>query len=144
MAMRSVRQILDGKNTPLVTVGPDDSVLEALRRMAEGGVGAVLVMEAGGLAGILTERDYARKVVLQGRASATTAVRTIMTSPVRTVSPGQRASECMELMTEHRFRHLPVVDDGVVLGVVSIGDLLKLVIEEQRHEIAALQSYIAS
>jgi CBS domain-containing protein len=142
--MRSVRQILDGKDTPLVTVGPDDSVLEALKRMAEAGVGAVLVMEAGRLVGILTERDYARKVVLQGRASASTPVSAIMTSPVRTVGPGQRARECMQLMNEHRFRHLPVVEDDVVLGVVSIGDLLKLVIEEQSHEIAALQSYIAS
>ncbi len=141
--MRSVRQILDGKNTPLVTVGPDDSVLDALHRMAESGVGAVLVMEGGRLAGILTERDYARKVVLQGRASATTSVRTIMTNPVRTVTPGQSARECMQLMNDHRFRHLPVVDEGVLLGVVSIGDLLKTVIEEQRHEIAALQSYIA-
>lgn len=142
--MRSVRQILDGKDTPLVTVGPDDPVLDALKRMAEAGVGAVLVMEAGRLAGILTERDYARKIVLQGRASATTPVRTIMTSPVRTVSPDQRAGECMQLMTEHRFRHLPVVEDGVVLGVVSIGDLLKTVIEEQRQEIGQLQAYIAS
>ncbi|MBS3897106.1 CBS domain-containing protein [Silanimonas sp.] len=142
--MRSVRQILDGKDTPLVTVGPDDAVLEALKRMAEAGVGAVLVMDAGRLVGILTERDYARKVVLQGRASATTPVRAIMTSPVRTVGPEQRAGECMEMMSEYRFRHLPVVEDDVVLGVVSIGDLLKLVIEEQRHEIAALQSYIAS
>lgn len=142
--MRSVRQILDGKDTPLVTIGPDEPVLEALRRMAEAGVGAVLVMDAGRLVGILTERDYARKIVLQGRASATTPVRAIMTQPVRTVTPDQRARECMEMMSEHRFRHLPVVEDEVVLGVVSIGDLLKLVIEEQRSEIAALQSYIAS
>lgn len=142
--MRSVRQILDGKDAPLVTIGPDAPVLEAVRRMAEAGVGAVLVMEGPRLTGILTERDYARKIVLQGRVSATTLVRTIMTSPVLTVGPGQRANECMQLMTEHRFRHLPVVEDGVVLGVVSIGDLLKMVIEEQRREIAALQSYIAS
>ena len=142
--MRSVRQILDGKDTPLVTVGPDDPVLDALRRMAESGVGAVLVMEDGALAGILTERDYARKIVLQGRASATTPVRTIMTSPVRTVTPDQLASECMQLMSDHRFRHLPVVEDGVLLGVVSIGDLLKTVIEEQRQEIGQLQAYIAS
>jgi CBS domain-containing protein len=142
--MRSVRQILDGKDTPLVTVGPDDPVLDALRRMAESGVGAVLVMENGALTGILTERDYARKIVLQGRASATTPVRTIMTSPVRTVTPDQRAGECMQLMSDHRFRHLPVVEDGVLLGVVSIGDLLKTVIEEQRQEIGQLQAYIAS
>jgi CBS domain-containing protein len=142
--MRSVRQILDGKDTPLVTVGPDDPVLDALRRMAESGVGAVLVMENGALIGILTERDYARKIVLQGRASATTPVRTIMTSPVRTVTPDQRAGECMQLMSDHRFRHLPVVEDGVLLGVVSIGDLLKTVIEEQRQEIGQLQAYIAS
>jgi CBS domain-containing protein len=142
--MRSVRQILDGKDTPLVTVGPDEPVLDALRRMAESSVGAVLVMEHGELVGIMTERDYARKIVLQGRASATTPVRTIMTSPVRTVTPEQRSSECMRLMSDHRFRHLPVVDDGVLLGVVSIGDLLKTVIEEQRQEIGQLQAYIAS
>jgi CBS domain-containing protein len=142
--MRSVRQILEGKDTPLVTVGPDDAVLDALKRMAESGVGAVLVMEHGELVGIMTERDYARKIVLQGRASATTSVRTIMTSPVRTVSPEQRSNECMQLMTDHRFRHLPVMDDGVLLGVISIGDLLKTVIEEQRQEIGQLQAYIAS
>lgn len=142
--MRSVRQILEGKDTPLVTVGPDEAVLEALKRMAESGVGAVLVIEQGVLVGILTERDYARKIVLQGRASATTPVRMIMTSPVRTVSPEQRSSECMQLMTDHRFRHLPVLEDGVLLGVISIGDLLKTVIEEQRQEIGQLQAYIAS
>ncbi|WP_028769824.1 CBS domain-containing protein [Silanimonas lenta] len=142
--MRSVRQILDGKDTPLVTVSPQDSVLEALKRMAESSVGAVLVMDGGELVGIMTERDYARKVVLQGRASASTPVSAIMTSPVRTVTPSQRARECMQLMTELRFRHLPVVEDGVLLGVVSIGDLLKTVIEEQAEEIDQLQAYIAS
>ncbi|MFN3964664.1 CBS domain-containing protein [Silanimonas lenta] len=142
--MRSVRQILDGKDTPLVTVSPQDSVLEALKRMAESSVGAVLVMDGGELVGIMTERDYARKVVLQGRASASTPVSAIMTSPVRTVTPSQRARECMQLMTELRFRHLPVVEDGVLLGVVSIGDLLKSVIEEQAEEIDQLQAYIAS
>ena len=114
--MRSVRQILDGKDTPLVTVGPDEPVLDALRRMAETSVGAVLVMERGELVGIMTERDYARKIVLQGRASATTPVRTIMTSPVRTVTPEHRARECMQLMSDHRFRHLPVEKDAVSHG----------------------------
>ncbi len=142
--MRSVRQILDGKDTPLVTVGPDDPVLDALRRMAESGVGAVLVMEHGSLVGIMTERDYARKIVLQGRASATTPVRTIMTSPVKTVTPEHRARACMEMMSDHRFRHLPVVEDGTVMGVISIGDLLKTVIAEQQQEIGQLQAYIAS
>lgn len=142
--MRSVRQILDGKDTPLVTIGPDDSVLDALKRMAEAGVGAVLVIEHGELVGILTEREYARKIVLEGRSSASTAVRTIMSSPVTTVGPSSRARECMRLMTVHRFRHLPVVEDGVLLGVVSIGDLLKVVIEEQQEEIGQLQAYIAS
>ena len=142
--MRSVRQILEGKDTPLVTIGPDDPVLDALKRMAEGGVGAVLVMEDGALVGILTERDYARKIVLQGRASATTPVRTIMTSPVKTVTPEHRARECMQMMSDHRFRHLPVVEDGTVMGVISIGDLLKTVIAEQQQEIGQLQAYIAS
>lgn len=142
--MHSVQQILEGKDTPLVSLGPDDSVLEAIRRMAEHGVGAVLVMREGELVGIVTERDYARKVVLQGRASSTTPVSAVMSSPVRTVTPSQRTRECMKLMTTLRFRHLPVVEDGVVLGVVSIGDLLKTVIEEQKQEIDQLQAYIAS
>lgn len=142
--MRSVRQILDGKITSLVTVGPDESVLDALKRMAERSVGAVLVVTDGELVGILTERDYARKIVLQGLASATTPVRAIMTHPVTTVTPAHRARECMRLMNEHRFRHLPVMEDGVLLGVVSIGDLLKTVIEEQQQEIGQLQAYIAS
>jgi CBS domain-containing protein len=142
--MRSVRQILDGKDTPLVTVGPDEPVLDALRRMAETSVGAVMVMEHGNLVGIFTERDYARKVVLQGRSSATTPVRDIMTSPVQTVTPEHRARECMQMMSDHRFRHLPVVEHGTVMGVISIGDLLKTVIAEQQNEISQLQSYIAS
>jgi len=142
--MRSVRQILDGKDTPLVTVGPDEPVLDALRRMAETSVGAVMVMEHGTLVGIFTERDYARKVVLQGRSSATTPVRDIMTSPVQTVTPEHRARECMQLMSDHRFRHLPVVENGTVMGVISIGDLLKTVIADQQHEISQLQTYIAS
>ncbi len=142
--MRSVRQILDGKDTPLVTVGPDEPVLDALRRMAETSVGAVMVMEHGNLVGIFTERDYARKVVLQGRSSATTPVRDIMTSPVQTVTPEHRARECMQLMSDHRFRHLPVVEHGTVMGVISIGDLLKTVIADQQNEISQLQSYIAS
>lgn len=142
--MRSVRQILDGKDTPLVTVGPDEPVLDALRRMAETSVGAVMVMEYGNLVGIFTERDYARKVVLQGRSSATTPVRDIMTSPVQTVTPEHRARECMQMMSDHRFRHLPVVEHGTVMGVISIGDLLKTVIADQQNEISQLQSYIAS
>lgn len=142
--MRSVRQILDGKDTPLVTINADEPVLEAIKRMAETSVGAVLVMEQGLMVGILTERDYARKIVLQGRSSATTPVRTIMTSPVKTVTPDQRANDCMQLMNDHRFRHLPVVEEGVLLGVISIGDLLKTVIAEQQQEIGQLQAYIAS
>jgi len=142
--MTTVRQLLADKPDRIIHVGPDVPVLEAIKLMALESVGAVLVMDSGRLCGILSERDYARKVILLGRASADTPVREIMTAEVVTVTPGQTAQACMELMTEGRFRHLPVVDGDRVVGVISIGDLVKAVIEEQRQEIDQLQRFITS
>ena len=142
--MRTVRQLLESKPVEIHAVPPDAPVIEAIRLMAEHHVGALLVMEGTRLAGILSERDYARKVVLQGRSSKDTPVRDIMTATVITVAPGDSAEHCMQVVTDHRIRHLPVLDGDTVLGVVSIGDLVRAVIEEQRQELDHLQRYIAS
>ncbi|MGQ0430374.1 MAG: CBS domain-containing protein [Gammaproteobacteria bacterium] len=141
--MITVRQLLAGKPAGVFTVDADDPVRSAIERMAEHHVGALPVLENGRLAGIVSERDYARKVVLLGRSSAETSVKTIMTSPVVTVSPQQTVNDCMQLMTDRRIRHLPVVEDGQLIGVISIGDCVKAVIDEQRHEIEDLRRYIA-
>ena len=140
--MTTVRHLLGSKKPALFTIGPDAPVLEAVRSMAEHGVGALLVMRGDALAGIVSERDYARKVVLLGRASADTPIAQIMSSPVVTVSPDTNVQRCMVLMTERRIRHLPVVEGGRVIGVVSIGDLVKSVIQEQQRTIEELESYI--
>ena len=142
--MRTVRQLLEGKSADVFSISPDAAVIDAIRMMAERRVGALLVMEGARLAGIISERDYARKVVLQGRSSKDTPVRDIMTSQVVTVTPSDSTDRCMELVTNSRIRHLPVVEGGQVVGVVSIGDLVKAVIEEQRQELDHLQRYIAS
>ena len=142
--MRTVRHLLEAKSPEVFAIGPDVPVIEAVRLMAEKGIGAVLVMQGGRLAGILSERDYARKVVLQGRASSDTPVRDIMTADVVVVGLDDTAERCMQIVTESRIRHLPVVDHDAVLGVVSIGDLVKAVIEDQQHELDQLQRYIAS
>lgn len=142
--MRTVRQILDAKSPSTHSIGPDAPVLDALRRMAEHEIGAVLVMDGARLLGILSERDYARKVVLRGRASADTPVRDIMTAEVVTAGPLDTTERCMQLMTARRIRHLPVIEDGHVVGVISIGDLVKAVIEDQQQELDQLQRYIAS
>jgi len=142
--MTTVRQLLDRKARAVYSVDPDDPVLEAIRMMADRHVGALLVMRAGELRGIVSERDYARKVILHGRSSADTPVSQIMSAPVVTVSLTQTVQDCMQLMTQRRFRHLPVVDGGKVIGMVSIGDLLKAVMEEQQRTIEQLESYIHS
>ena len=143
--MTTVAALLQDKSGAAVqTLAPDASVLDAIRLMAEHHIGSVLVTDAGRLAGIVTERDYARKVILQGRSSADTPVAQIMSSPVLTVGPTDTVQTCMALMTERKIRHLPVVEGGQVLGLISIGDLVKAVIEDQRQEIAQLQQYIAS
>ena len=141
--MRSVRQLLEAKAPEVFAIGPDAPVLEAVRLMAEKRIGALLVMQSGKLAGIVSERDYARKVVLQGRSSSDTPVRDIMTAQVVTVALGDTAEHCMQLVTDRRIRHLPVVEAGHVLGVVSIGDLVRAVIEDQQLELDQLQRYIA-
>jgi CBS domain-containing protein len=142
--MRTVQHLLEQKEPRIISVTAESLVREAIRTMAEHGIGAVLVMEGDRLAGILSERDYARKVILQGRSSADTYVHQIMTTPVITVDPGDSVESCMQLVTHRRVRHLPVLRDGRVIGVVSIGDLVKAVIEDQQEEIEQLQRYIVS
>ena len=142
--MTTVRQLLDRKDRAVFSVAPEAPVLEAIRAMADHHVGALLVMKGEVLAGIVSERDYARKVILRGRSSSDTPVRDIMTSPVLTVSPDTSVEQCMQLVTDKRVRHLPVVEAGRVIGMVSIGDLVKAVIAEQQHQIEQLESYIHS
>jgi CBS domain-containing protein len=142
--MLTVRHLLDQKDRAVLAVDPDDPVLEAIRAMAEHHVGALLVMQNNELLGIVSERDYARKVILLGRSSADTPVREIMTSPVVTVTPLSTLAECMRLVTTRRVRYLPVVENGRAVGVVSVGDLVKATIEEQQRTIEQLESYIHS
>lgn len=142
--MRTVRQVLESKNPEVHAVGPDAPVIEALRLMAEHGIGAVLVLDDDRLTGIVSERDYARKIVLTGRTSQQTPVRDIMVDTVSTIGPHETVPRCMQMMTDGRFRHLPVLEDGRVIGIVSIGDLVKAVIEDQQIELDQLQRYIAS
>jgi CBS domain-containing protein len=140
--MRNAGQLLEGKGA-IYWIAPDETVLEAIRRMASHGIGALLVMEGERLVGIVSERDYARKVILKDRSSAGTKVAEIMSSPVVTVNPSTSLDACMRLVTERRIRHLPVVEGHVVTGVLSIGDLVKAVIDEQAAEIGKLREYIA-
>jgi CBS domain-containing protein len=140
--MTLLSQLLTDKGREVHSIAPAASVLDAVRLMAERHIGALMVIEEGALVGVVSERDYARKVVLQGRASTSTAVREIMSAPVFTVTADQTVDDAMRLMTGRRIRHLPVVRGETVLGVVSIGDLVKSVIEEQRHTIEDLRSYI--
>ncbi len=142
--MTYVSQLLDRKGRAMYSIEPEDPVLEAIQLMADHHVGALLVMKADELVGIVSERDYARKVILLGRSSAETPVWQIMSSPVLTVSLQHTVQECMELMTEHRVRHLPVIEAERVVGVVSIGDLVKAVIQDQQETIQQLESYIHS
>jgi CBS domain-containing protein len=142
--MITVRHLLDRKGRAIHSVTPSDPVLTAIRLMAEHHVGALLVMQDETLTGIVSERDYARKVILLGRAADQTPVSQIMSSPVMTVGPTDTVDQCMRLVTEHRIRHLPVVENDRVVGVISIGDLVKAVIEDQQHTIEQLESYIHS
>jgi CBS domain-containing protein len=138
----NVHHLLDRKGRALYSVKPEDPVLEAIRQMAEHHVGALIVLDGSRLVGIVSERDYARKVILKGRSSADTPVGQIMSTPVLTVNPRSTVQDCMQLMTEHRVRHLPVVEAAQVVGVVSIGDLVKALIEDQQETIEQLESYI--
>jgi CBS domain-containing protein len=140
---RTVGGLLTAKPEEVWSVGPDDSVLDALRLMAEKNIGAVIVLDEGRLAGIMSERDYARKVILADRSSRDTAVREIMTADLVTVDSHATIEHCMELMTNGRFRHLPVVDDGELVGLISIGDVVRVIIESQQSMIVDLERMIA-
>jgi len=142
--MKTVTHILEAKGSDEIhTIGPDDSVLHALERMAEKGVGALVVTEASGkIVGLLSERDYARKVVLLGRVSKETPTRDIMTAEVVCVSPEQSVDTCMGLMTQRHIRHLPVVAEDRLVGIISIGDVVKAIIDDQKFAINELQHYI--
>jgi CBS domain-containing protein len=140
--MHTVRDLLNGKGTDVWSVRPDQTVYDALALMAERGIGAVLVCEGGELLGILSERDYARTVILEGRASRDTPVRDIMTTRLIHVGPEQTTDDCMGLMTHSRIRHLPVLDGGKLVGILSIGDVVKAVISEKQSLIEQLEEYI--
>lgn len=141
--MKTVKEILNAKGHDFFSVSPADTVYDAIRIMADNEIGSVLVMDGGRLVGIVTERDYARKIMLEGKSSPNTPVRDIMTTNVLITAPDQSVDACMALVTEKRVRHLPVVADEQVAGVVSIGDLVKAVIDEQKFIIEQLESYIA-
>lgn len=141
--MRQVKHLLESKGNAVYTIAPDAPVLAAIKQMAERSIGALLVMRNAELAGIITERDYARKVILKGRSSRDTAVSEIMTALPISVDPLASVDECMRLCTDRRIRHLPVVENGRVSGLVSIGDLVKAVIDDQADEIDHLQRYIS-
>jgi len=141
--MNLVSDILNSKGNDIWSVNPDDTIFDSLRLMAEKEIGALLVMDGDKLVGIVTERDYARKVILEGKSSRTTAVAEIMTRKVLCVAPQRTVEECMALMTDKRARHLPVVENKRVIGVLSIGDLVKAILSEQQMLIDQLQHYIS-
>ena len=141
--MAIVLQILKTKGNAVCSVSPDSMVIDALKLMAEKNIGAVIVTENNKLVGIFSERDYARKVVLKDKASDSTHIREIMTSNVFTVKTSSSIDDCMKIMTDKNFRHLPVVDDGKLMGVISLGDAVRFVIEEQKDTIKNLESYIS-
>ena len=140
--MATVNQMLQGKGRQVYTVGPQTTVLEALQMMADWDVGALVVVEGDDIAGIFSERDYARKIVLLGKSSRETPVSEIMTADVICVTPAQTADKCMAIMTDRRIRHLPVLDDGRLAGIISIGDVVKAIIADQRVMINHLEDYI--
>ncbi len=140
--MKTVQQMLDGKRSQLSSIAPDASVFEALTLMSKLDIGALVVLDGERLAGIFSERDYARKIILFGKTSRDTLVKEVMTDKVLCVRPAQTVEECMGLMTEKRVRHLPVLNEKKVIGVISIGDVVKEMIQEQKLIIEQLESYI--
>jgi len=142
--MKLVKHLLDRKGREIISIAEDASVLEAIKMMADRSVGSLLVMEGDALKGIVTERDYARKVIIKGRSSKSTQVREIMTIDVYSANTNQTVNDCMTLMTEKRIRHLPVIENDEVLGLISIGDLVQAIIEDQQAEIEQLAQYIST
>lgn len=140
--MKTVKQLLEGKRHKLITVSPGQTVFEALKKMAENDVGALLVLDGEKLVGVFSERDYARKIILHGKSSRDTVVHEIMTGNVISVRPSQTVEDCMSLMTDKRIRHLPVLEEGKVVGIVSIGDVVKEMLSEQKFIIEQLEHYI--
>ncbi len=141
--MKLVQHLLDSKGRDIISVTADVSVLDAIKLMAEKTVGSLLVMQGDELQGIMTERDYARKVIIKGRSSETTEVGEIMTADVCSTTSQETVSDCMALMTKRKIRHLPVIDDGTVVGMLSIGDLVHAIISDQQEEIQQLGQYIS-
>jgi len=141
--MKLVKHLLDGKGRHIVSVVPDTTVLDAIIVMADKAIGSLIVMDDDKLLGIVTERDYARKVIIKGRSSNTTRVSEIMTTDVFTTSSTESVNKCMSLMTEKRIRHLPVLEDNRVVGIISIGDLVQAIISDQKEEIEQLENYIS-
>ncbi len=141
--MKLIQHLLEAKGGELISIQPDASVLDAIKLMAEKGIGSLVVTEGDVLKGIVTERDYARKVIIKGRASDSTAIAEIMTTDVVTTSGDQTVKQCMAIMTELKCRHLPVVDDGHLVGMISIGDLVQAIIADQQEEIEQLEHYIS-
>ncbi len=141
--MKLVKHLLESKGRHIISVAPGTSVFDAIKVMADETIGSLIVMEDERLLGIVTERDYARKVILKGRSSENTPVSEIMTQDVMTTSSAKTVNDCMELMTERRIRHLPVVEDDRVIGMISIGDLVQAIISDQQEEIEQLEHYIS-
>ncbi len=142
--MKLVKHLLDTKGREIISIAEDASVLDAIKTMADRSIGSLLVMEGDTLKGIVTERDYARKVIIKGRSSKSTQVGEIMTTEVYTANTNQTVNECMTVMSEKRIRHLPVVENAEVLGLISIGDLVHAIIADQQEEIEQLAQYISS
>jgi CBS domain-containing protein len=142
MIMTIVRSVLHAKGNNIWSVAPDEIVFNALKIMAEKNIGALLVMQNKKVVGIFSERDYARKIALKGESSHTTAVKDVMTTGVLSVNPEQSIDECMALMTNNHIRHLPVIENGTIVGLVSIGDIVKIIISEHEYTIKQLENYI--
>ncbi|MDH3610069.1 MAG: CBS domain-containing protein [Gammaproteobacteria bacterium] len=140
--MQTIKQLLENKGSKILSIDPNSSVFDAIKSMANHHIGSLIVMQNGRLVGIITERDYSRNVVLKGKSSVNTAVKDIMTKNVLCTKPEQTVEEAMALMTDKRVRHLPVIENGNVLGIISIGDLVKTIISEQKHIIEQLEHYI--
>ncbi len=141
--MQTIKQLLDKKNGEIQTIDKNSSVYDAIKAMSDHHIGSLLVMEDDQLIGIITERDYSRNVILKGKSSKSTPVKDIMVSKVLCAKPHQSIQECMALMTDKHVRHLPIIDDGKVIGIISIGDLVKAIISEQKFMIEQLEHYIS-